>query len=328
MRRAEGLPRRRTAPVGSPRAEEGQLLPVPRKRKRRAGSGALPASGPGCTIRGKTPWPWREPGDADSSPARSRRCPGWTGERNRSSHGDRPAATTRSRSSPGAIIETAGRYYMYCMAGMEGDQEGSSRRTIAVAESADLANWRVHPSPVLSHVDAPGDNIYVNGAVVTPEGRIVIMYAVQQYPAWLGFMIASADGRWVPSRPMPGIPCTGISMRPPTNSTWCAWIIRITGTSCATRVTRRGHREAGRGETGATCSTATISWTGARTGQPGVRSRNVGRLGCRACPSEVPEPHRRHVVSLVRAGATRGRRRARPGGSSGAIRWASPVRRT
>ncbi len=94
---------------------------------------------------------------------------------------------------PGAIVETGGRYYMYCMAGMEGDQEGSSRRSIAVAVSADLVNWRVHPAPVLSHADAPGDNIYVNGAVVTPEGRIVIMYAVQQYPSWLGFMTATAD---------------------------------------------------------------------------------------------------------------------------------------
>ena len=107
---------------------------------------------------------------------------------------------------PGAIIEIDGRYYMYCMAGMAGDQEGSSRRTIAVAESADLVNWRVHPAPVLSHTDAPGDNIYVNGAVVTPEGRIVIMYAVQQYPSWLGFMTAAADDPMGPFIPHSGHP--------------------------------------------------------------------------------------------------------------------------
>lgn len=94
---------------------------------------------------------------------------------------------------PGALVEIDSRFYMYCMAGMEGDQEGSSRRTVAVAESDDLLTWIVRPAPVLSSADAPGDNIYVNGAVVTPEGRIVIMYAVQQYPSWLGFMIASAD---------------------------------------------------------------------------------------------------------------------------------------
>ena len=102
---------------------------------------------------------------------------------------------------PGAIVEIDGRYYMYCMAGMEGDQEGSSRRTIAVAESNDLLTWHVHPSPVLSHADAPGDNIYVNGAVVTPGGRIAIMYAVQKYPSWLGFMIALAERPMGPFTP-------------------------------------------------------------------------------------------------------------------------------
>ncbi len=107
---------------------------------------------------------------------------------------------------PGAILETGGRFYMYCMAGMEGDQEGSSRRTIAVAESADLLKWEVHPAPVLSYDDAPGDNIYVNGAVVSPEGQVVIMYAVQQYPAWLGFMIASADDPKGPFTPFAGNP--------------------------------------------------------------------------------------------------------------------------
>ena len=94
---------------------------------------------------------------------------------------------------PGAILEFDRRFYMYCMAGMEGDQEGSSRRTVAVAESDDLRSWEVHPVPVLSYSDAPGDNVYVNGAVTAPDGRIVLMYAVQQYPSWLGFMMASAD---------------------------------------------------------------------------------------------------------------------------------------
>ena len=38
---------------------------------------------------------------------------------------------------PGAIIEYDGLYYMYVMAGMAGDEEGSSRRTIGVAMSPD-----------------------------------------------------------------------------------------------------------------------------------------------------------------------------------------------
>ncbi len=107
---------------------------------------------------------------------------------------------------PGAIVEIDDRFYMYCMAGMEGDQEGSSRRTIAVAESDDLLSWKVHPAPVLSYADAPGDNVYVNGAVVTPGGQTVIMYAVQQYPSWLGFMIAAADDPLGPFIPFSGNP--------------------------------------------------------------------------------------------------------------------------
>ncbi len=107
---------------------------------------------------------------------------------------------------PGAVLETGGRFYMYCMAGMAGEQEGASRRSIAVAESEDLRSWRMAPSPVLAHTDAPGDNIYVNGAVATPDGRIVIMYAVQRYPSWIGFMIASADHPTGPFTPHPGNP--------------------------------------------------------------------------------------------------------------------------
>ncbi len=107
---------------------------------------------------------------------------------------------------PGAIVEIDDRFYMYCMAGMEGEQEGSSRRSIVVAESEDLRSWEVQSTPVVAHTDAPGDNIYVNGAVVTPAGQIVIMYAVQQYPSWLGFMIASADDPKGPFTPYSGNP--------------------------------------------------------------------------------------------------------------------------
>ena len=103
---------------------------------------------------------------------------------------------------PGAITEFEGRFYMYCMAGMKGEQEGSSRRSVAVAMSDDLLTWEVHPEPILTHTDAPGDNIYVNGAVVTPEGKIAVMYAAQQFPEWLGFMIALADDPLGPFTPI------------------------------------------------------------------------------------------------------------------------------
>lgn len=107
---------------------------------------------------------------------------------------------------PGAIIEFEERYYMYCMAGMRGEQEGSSRRSIGVAVSDDLETWEMQPAPVLSHVDFPGDNIYPNGAVVTPEGQVAILFCAQQYPEWLGFMLATADDPLGPFTPYDGNP--------------------------------------------------------------------------------------------------------------------------
>ena len=52
---------------------------------------------------------------------------------------------------PGAIIEYDGLYYMYVMAGMAGDEEGSSRRTIGVAMSPDLTQWEGHLEPLISY---------------------------------------------------------------------------------------------------------------------------------------------------------------------------------
>ena len=94
---------------------------------------------------------------------------------------------------PGAIIEYDGLYYMYVMAGMSGDEEGSSRRTIGVVVSPDLKQWEGHLEPVISYLDTPYDNLYVSGAVVTDEGRVAIMFSAQQFPEWQGFMLAMAD---------------------------------------------------------------------------------------------------------------------------------------
>ncbi len=93
---------------------------------------------------------------------------------------------------PGAIIEYDGLYYMYVMAGMAGDEEGSSRRSIGVAVSPDLKQWEVHPEPLISYRDTPYDNLYVSGAVVTDEGRVAIMFSAQKFPEWQGFMLATA----------------------------------------------------------------------------------------------------------------------------------------
>ena len=94
---------------------------------------------------------------------------------------------------PGAIIEYEGLYYMYVMAGMAGDEEGSSRRTIGVAMSPDLKQWKGHLEPLISYLDTPYDNLYVSGAVVTDEGRVAIMFSAQKFPEWQGFMLAMAD---------------------------------------------------------------------------------------------------------------------------------------
>lgn len=96
---------------------------------------------------------------------------------------------------PGAILQFEDKYFMYFMAGMKGKQEGSSKRSVGVAVSQDLINWEVHPEPIIKLGDAnfPHDNIYPGGAVITPEGKVAIMYAAQKFPDWTGFGLAIAD---------------------------------------------------------------------------------------------------------------------------------------
>jgi predicted GH43/DUF377 family glycosyl hydrolase len=94
---------------------------------------------------------------------------------------------------PGAILEYQGQYYMYFMAGVKGDEEGSSQRTIGLAVSSNLDDWTIYPKPVLTTKDAKYNNLYIGGAVVTSDNKIAIMYAVQEFPEWKGFMLATAD---------------------------------------------------------------------------------------------------------------------------------------
>jgi predicted GH43/DUF377 family glycosyl hydrolase len=107
---------------------------------------------------------------------------------------------------PGAVILYRDKYYMYFMAGMKGEQEGGSRRSVGVAVSTDLRSWTVQPEPVLSYKSFPYDNLYVNGAVVTPEGKIAVMFSAQQFPEWKGFMLATADTPLGPFTPYPNNP--------------------------------------------------------------------------------------------------------------------------
>jgi hypothetical protein len=82
---------------------------------------------------------------------------------------------------------------MYFIAGMKGEEEGGSQRTIGLAVSANLDDWTIYPQPVLTNEVAKYSNIYVSGAAITPDNKIAIMYAAQEFPEWRGFMLATAD---------------------------------------------------------------------------------------------------------------------------------------
>ena len=96
---------------------------------------------------------------------------------------------------PGAILKFKNEYFMYFMAGMQGDQEGSAKRSVGVAISQDLIDWEVQPEPIikLGDINYSHDNIYPGGAVITPEGKVAVMYATQKFPDWTGFGLAIAD---------------------------------------------------------------------------------------------------------------------------------------
>ena len=105
-----------------------------------------------------------------------------------------PGSFYEAQVIPGAIIRFGGLYYMYFMGAMNGNQEGAAGRKIGVASSPDLRVWTVQPQPILSYeqLRGQGDNLYPSGAVVTPDGKIALMYAVQLYPTWKGFNLATA----------------------------------------------------------------------------------------------------------------------------------------
>lgn len=104
-----------------------------------------------------------------------------------------PGSFYEQQAIPGAILEYEGMYYLYFMAGMIGDEEGSSRRTIGLAKSKDLINWEVSPDPVVTYKDYPYDNLYINGVALTPDNKVGIMFSAQDFPKWMGLMLAVAD---------------------------------------------------------------------------------------------------------------------------------------
>lgn len=94
---------------------------------------------------------------------------------------------------PGAMLEYDGVYYMYFMAGMKGDEEGSSRRTIGMAKSSNLVDWEISPEPVVTYKDYPYDNLYINGVALTPDNKVALMFSAQDFPQWMGLMLAVSE---------------------------------------------------------------------------------------------------------------------------------------
>jgi predicted GH43/DUF377 family glycosyl hydrolase len=109
----------------------------------------------------------------------------------------------------GAIVEHQGIYYHYFTGSRFGCQEGGGAREIGVAHSKDLRNWIVEPEPIL-RIGAKSSweptGIYCSGGTVTPEGRIAVMYAAQDFPLWGGFGVAFADNPLGPFRKFEGNP--------------------------------------------------------------------------------------------------------------------------
>lgn len=96
----------------------------------------------------------------------------------------------------GGVIEHKGVYYQYFSGSRHGCDEGGGAREIGVASSTDLRNWVVEPEPIVrtgSKDSWEPTGLYCSGAVVTPEGKIAVMYAAQKFPRWMGFGIATAD---------------------------------------------------------------------------------------------------------------------------------------
>ena len=121
----------------------------------------------------------------------------WLSQRSRPLFGKGPEGSWWEWGSiPGAIIEHRGKHYMYFLAHRRnpkgGAGEAAALRCIGVACSDDLRTWKVHPGPLITTENLPGDNVYPNAATILPDGRIALLFALQKMPTWLGFYLATA----------------------------------------------------------------------------------------------------------------------------------------
>ena len=111
----------------------------------------------------------------------------------------------------GAVLEYEGTWYMYCMCGIRGEEEGSARRVIGVAVSEDLMHWTVLQKPFIDSgvLGVKGENLYPNACIRTDEGKIYLFFSAQSFPEWIGVYALDSDsplGPFVPCGDDPVVP--------------------------------------------------------------------------------------------------------------------------
>ncbi len=95
----------------------------------------------------------------------------------------------------GAVIEHEGIWYMYCMSGVKGTEEGAADRVIGLCTSPDLNHWTVHPEPLIAPgiLGVKGENLYPNACIKTEDGKFVLFFSAQAFPQWIGVYAMISD---------------------------------------------------------------------------------------------------------------------------------------
>ena len=96
---------------------------------------------------------------------------------------------------PGAVLEHEGTWYMYCMAGRKGDEEGASARCVALCTSSDLNRWEIRPEPLVKHgtYGLEKENLFPGACLKRDDGKFILLMSVQDTPRWLGVYALAAD---------------------------------------------------------------------------------------------------------------------------------------
>ncbi|HIE30739.1 TPA: hypothetical protein EYP66_26080 [Candidatus Poribacteria bacterium] len=111
---------------------------------------------------------------------------------------------------PGALLKYDGTYYLYVNGSdlSASEQESGGRVRVGVATSTDLQHWELHRGYLLEGKSGTWDaiSIMVNGAVLAPDGRVVISYMGWNGSKWSGIGLAFSDNPEGPFEKYPGNP--------------------------------------------------------------------------------------------------------------------------